>query len=304
MRTLSAALLLSMTAGIPCLAQDVPAWYPHRNGVAPSVQVAVALDPASGDFRYRYTVTNLSSATQRLNMFYLEVPVPVSGAEAPTDWEVVFEPPPPDLQWGPTGDIDPSWTAAHELDEASYRSEIAPGQTLPGFDLRSPCGAGTGLVTFYAQGYNHTPRVPPGDTTSWVAIPQWRDDAVRGQVLGPGNCQVVADWGNRRPGVDGFVGLVNFADGATLPAGPVTFQFRFARGGEQVDRSTFRTELNQVDVTSRFVTNSLGDKVAVFQPGEARLRAGRNVMLVSVDGIVPGTTRTATDADRFTFTVP
>lgn len=44
--------------------------------------------------------------------------------------------------------------------------------------------------------------------------------------------------------------------------------------------------------------------VAVFMPATSPLTSGRNVLLVSVDGIVPGTTRTATDANRFTFTRP
>ena len=37
--------------------------------------------------------------------------------------------------------------------------------------------------------------------------------------------------------------------------------------------------------------------------GTSPLEVGRNVLITSVDGVVPGTTRTATDVDRVTFTV-
>lgn len=59
-----------------------------------------------------------------------------------------------------------------------------------------------------------------------------------------------------------------------------------------------------MDVTSRFVANARGDMVAVFAPGTSPARSGRNVLLLSVDGQITGTTRTATDADRFSFTLP
>ena len=86
---------------------------------------------------------------------------------------------------------------------------------------------------------------------------------------------------------------------------PATVVMRVgARAGETVDRATLHVELNRVDVTGQFVTNSMGDAVAVFALGSAPLQSSRNVLLVSVDGVVPGTNRTATDADRFVFTIP
>lgn len=76
------------------------------------------------------------------------------------------------------------------------------------------------------------------------------------------------------------------------------------RGGETVERSTFSAVLNGVDVTSQFRANSRGDVVAVFAPGSSAAQPGRNVLLLKVDGHILGTTRTATDADRFSFTLP
>jgi hypothetical protein len=283
---------------------QIPATYPWHNRVQPVVSVAIDLDPATADFRYLYAVSNGAGAEQRLSELYLEVAVPPSGMAAPADWEPLMGEGTNVIAWGATGDVDQAWVPAHDGDMPSFVSEIAPESALTGFVLLSPCGP-TGEVTYYARGYNHIAQAPADDTSDQpYQIPQWRDDAVRGSVLGPGDCNVVADWGNRRPGVDGFVGLVNFASGATLPAGPVAVQLRFARNGESVNPASLQVSLNGVDVTAAFRTNSRGDRVAVFSPGSSPLQSGRNVLLVSVDGVVPGTTRTATDADRFTFTVP
>lgn len=295
---------LGLCAWTAAASAQIPAGYPWHNRVLPAVSVAIDLDPATADFRYLYTVANGAGAEQRLSELYLEVAVPPSGMAGPADWEPLQGEGSTVVAWGATGDVDPSWVAAHDGDMPSFLSEIAPGAVLSAFVLRSPCGP-TGDVTYYARGYNHIASAPVEDTSDApYQMPQWRDDAVRGGVTGPGDCNVVADWGNRRPGVDGFVGLVNFASGATLPAGPVGVQLRFSRDGESVNPATLQVVLNGVDVTTAFRTNSRGDRVAVFGQGTSPVASGRNVLLVSVDGIVPGTTRTATDADRFTFTVP
>lgn len=306
MRTLTIAggVLLVLLWGTGASAQ-VPSWYEWHNQVEPTLQVAVTLDEATGDFRYRYTVSNAAGAAQRIETLRFELPVVPSAMAAPVDWEYSFDAATPVVGWWAVGAPEPGWTPINELDEhiPSTISEIAPGETLSGFDVLSPCAAADAL-TWYARGYAHAALRPEDDESEWVQLPGWREDAVTGTAVGPGDCSTVRDWGNRRPGVDGFLGLVNFADGAALPAGPVTVQLRFSRGGEVVDRSTLRVELNRVDVTAAFRTNSIGDAVAIFVPGASPLTSGSNVLLVSVEGTVPGTTRTGTDADRFTFTLP
>jgi len=287
------------------LEAQVADWYQSRNGVDPTITAQVSIDPASGDFRYEYAVRNGPAATQRLNALRLEQVVNATAMSGPTDWEWIANAGLGGLVgWYAGGEAAPGATIVHELDVPSTVSEIPPDSALSGFVLLSPCAAGAG-VRFYALGYNHHSVEPPGDT-SYARIPPWREDSVTGFVLGPGDRTVVHDWGNRRPRVDGFVGMVNNPeDRGNVPAdAPVTLQLRFARAGETVDRATLHVELNRVDVTARFVTNSMGDAVAVFALGIAPLQSGRNVLLVSVDGVVPGTNRTATDADRFVFTIP
>lgn len=305
MRTAIAALGLAafFASTSPSHAQ-VPEWYNTHDGVVPTVSVDVALDAATGDFRYDYTVANGAGATQRLASLHMELAVTPTAMEAPPDWESSFDPTTEVVAWWASGPDDPAWVAEHDLDIPSTLSEIAAGDALPGFVVVSPCAGGTAPVPYFARGYAHLSVRPPDDPESGTAVPDWRDDSVRGTAVGPGDCGQVADWGNRRPAVDGFVGLVNFADRETLPGAPVTVQLRFVRSGETVDRFTLQVELNRIDVTADFVVNSLGDRVAVFDLATSPLETGRNVLLVSVDGLVPGTTRTATDADRFTFFVP
>jgi hypothetical protein len=299
----TALLLAALCTAAPAAAQTVIP-YPWHNRVAPAVTADVSLDGATGDFVYRYTVANGAAAEQRIDFFFLASPQAPSGAAAPTDWKVFFRAGNPDVAWSSSGTVDPAWVPNSEGDVPAFLSDVAPGASLAGFELRSPCAA-VGPATFYAQGYNHAPILPDDSSESDPAEPSgWQQDAVQGQVVGPGDCSAVLDWGNRRPGVDGFMGVVNFASGATLPDGPATVQVRFSRSGEQVDVATFHAELNQQDVTASFAANSRGDRVAVFAPGSSAVQHGKNVLLLSVVGVKPGTTQTATDADRFVFTLP
>lgn len=299
--TRRAAIMLLAAVFAPAAARAQGTYYWH-NLVAPSYAVMLSRDATSGDFAYDYTVTNGAGAQQRLQSLFMVTPVAPSSMAAPTDWETVSEPGSTLSEWYASGTVDPAWAAQGDGDLPSFLSEIKPAQTRSGFVVRSPCAA-SGSVVVYARGYNHVPAMDSAGVAP-VGPGSWKSDAVVDTVFGPGDCRNVQDWGNRRPGTDGFMGMVNFVNGATLPAGPATIQLRFSRSGEQVDRASFHAELNRVDVTAAFHPNSIGDLAAIFNVGSSPLVHGKNVLLLSVDGIVPGTTRTGTDADRFTFTVP
>lgn len=274
----------------------------YHNQVSPSISASAVLD-ASGNFVYRYSIANGATAAQRINFLMIELARPADGANAPSDWSALLAS--NSVVFGAAGDIDPSWTEAHEMDVPSFTSEIAPGASRAGFEIVSACGGSNVPLIFYARGYAHLETMSEEEEpTPGTEVTEWRQDAVSGTVLGPGDCSQVADWGNRRPGVDGFLGVVNFVNGATLPPGAATVQVRFARSGEQVNVATFSAVLNSVDVSASFVTNSIGDKVAVFAVGSSPVQNGRNVLLLKVEGVKPGTTSTAIDADRFTFTLP
>lgn len=288
----------------PLVEAQVPSWYLPHNRVVPTVSSGVSLNPGTNDFRYSYAVANGAAAEQRISDFIIELRTHLTAAVSPTDWTAMHLPEPGLLDglvmWGARGSVDPSWVELHPGDIPSMLSEIAPGTALAGFQLLSPC-AMRGPLRYYILGYNHLAETP--DEEDVLPAPPWREDSVQGEIPGPGDCSVVADWGSGNAATEGFVGLVNFASGAQLPGGPLTVQLRFSRSGEVVHPQTFSVKLNGVTVTSSFVTNSLGDRVAVFQPG-APLKSGRNTLDVSITGIKPGSNQTATDSDKFTFDRP
>lgn len=110
--------------------------------------------------------------------------------------------------------------------------------------------------------------------------------------------------GGRRPSVDGFLGFVGVNDRDTLSL-PVALSLRFAVNGETIDTSTFTAQLNCVAVTGSFQpTGNVDERLAIFDLADSPIVVGRNVLRTSVDGIAPGTARTASDSDAFTFFIP
>lgn len=301
MRPLALLMIVLLGAAGPALEAQQASWYPPHNLVQPTVSVSVALDSGSGDFLYSYSVTNGTGAQQRVNEFHIQSTGRVTGATGPANWDALPNPIGV-TTWAASGPSDPTWVAASDWDIPATLSEIAPGSSRAGFALKSQCAI-AGFVTYYVRGYNHLVETPIDANGEFLPKPTWRADAVQGSVLGPVDCSTVKDWGVKKAGVDGFIGAVNFASGSTLLPGPVTLQFRFSRNGEQVTPSTFQAVLNGTNVTSRFATNSAGDRVAVFAPGVAPLQR-RNTIQVSVQGVSTTTGAVATDADKYTFTVP
>jgi hypothetical protein len=302
MRCITKLMVGLLGAAASSVHAQQPSWYPPHNLVQPTVTLSVNLDPITGDFLYSYTVANGAGAQQRVNEFHVQSTGLVTGATAPTNWQALPNPVGV-TTWASSGPADPAWAAASDWDIPATLSEIAPGASRSGFVLKSPCAI-SGYVTYFVRGYNHLLDTPLDANGDFLPQPTWRADAVQGGILGPTDCSTVRDWGVKKTGVDGFVGAVNFVSGSTLLPGPVTLQFRFSRSGEQVNTSTFKAVLNGTDVTSRFVANSRGDRVAVFTPGAAPLARGRNTIQVSVQGISTSTGTTGTDADKYTFSVP
>lgn len=109
--------------------------------------------------------------------------------------------------------------------------------------------------------------------------------------------------GGGSPAVSNFLVFLTIKDGDVKPA-PLLVDVAFGINGELVNQSTFRAKLNNVDVTSQFITMDGSRRRAYFQLGTSMpLKLGKNLLTTTVDGIVPGTKRSATDADRITFTV-
>jgi hypothetical protein len=183
--------------------------------------------------------------------------------------------------------------------------QIKPDQTLNGFTFQSPDPPSASQ--FFAEGFTKLPQV----TDDVGELPQGGQEILDftansfvGSVVAPAPIPAGAEFaGGRRPAVDTFLVFVNIVDGDTRLA-PVAIVVKFGPNGETVDRSTFRATLNRQDVTNAFRPGAgVGDLVAVFDFGSSPLELGRNVLLTTVSGIVPGTTRSANDVDRLTFFV-
>lgn len=295
-------VILAAALAVACpAAARAQAAYPWHDRVQPSVTTQSSLDMASRDWVYAYTVSNGAGAEQRINTFLVPLTVPASAVSAPASWTALHEPGAPHALWFADGEVDPAWVPTSDGDIASFLSEIAPGGSLGGFELRSPC-APVAAAGYLAQGYNHM-RSADDDTVPGQVPPDTPADAVAGTAYGPSDCSVVLDWGSVKAASDGFMGVVNFAPGATLQA-PAIVQIRFSRSGEVVNVPTFRAQLNRRDVTASFARNSHGDLVAVFSPGSSPAVRGENQLQISVSGIVTATGRSATDTQKTTFIIP
>jgi len=157
-----------------------------------------------------------------------------------------------------------------------------------------------GEARTYVQGYAPVPFLPDGFDAE-THVPHDTTNSQRGWSAGPTQYRAVITSGRGQRNVNQFIGFLNLDNGMVRhdPA-PIALKL-----GATVDPATFRAELNGVDVTAAFLTPTAGgaDRVAFFEVASSPLACGRNVLAVSIDGTVPGTTRTATNRDRIAFTV-
>lgn len=274
------------------------------NELSVAVTASVTYNSASGLYTYAYTVANDAGSQQDAWLFALQFSGAATNVSSPAGWTPAQHDDRPIMSWAATetGPLPPDFVDDGNVPPSPFT--IAPTSTLSGFSFESPHPPGS--VPFFVQGETKLAQVA-GDVSDLplegAEVPDFTQDSYAGQTVGPvpiDQTQFFA--GGRRPAVDGFLVFLNLADGDTrIP--PVGVVVRFGIGGEAVSPETFHATLNGVDVTSSFVPSAPGELVAVFDLGSSPLEAGRNVLLTSLNGVVPGTTRTATDVDRVTFTV-
>ncbi|HET9830607.1 MAG TPA: hypothetical protein VFP91_02810 [Vicinamibacterales bacterium] len=302
-RTLVAFVALALRA----LSADAQVIVPvtPANQLSVGVSTAVTYDSTSKLYAYDYTLTNASTSVQAAWFFALQFNGPGDSPLAPVGWTFAQHDDRPIVSWAATdtGPLPPDFVDDGNVPPSVYT--IAPGATLSGFRLVSPSPPGT--VQFFAQGETKLAQVltDVGDLPlEGEEVLDFTEDSITGAAVGPvpvDPAQVFA--GGRRPAVDTFLVFLNLANGDVRNA-PVGIVIRFGINGETVSQTTFHATLNGTDVTASFVAGSqAGELVGLFGVGSSPLQTGKNVLITSVDGIVPGTTRTATDVDRVTFTV-
>ena len=299
-----ASLLLVGIGWLPTLGQaEILVPVIPTNQVDVTVAVNVTFDTATQLYTYAYSVTSLPTSQQNIDDFAIEFNGEILNVTSPRGWISVPFFMQPILSWGaievPTESIPADYVDDGTLIPSPF--QIKPGQTLGGFSLQSP--SPPQAVKFYAKGFAQVPTATSEDDfdEAGMTIPVFPDDSKAGATLGPRLVDNLIFAGGRRPSVDGFLGFVGNENGETRRL-PVSILIRFGVNGETVFPDTFTAALNRVDVTQRFIKTGNGtERVALFEPGQSPLVLGRNVLTTSVNGLVPDTTRTATDSDAFTF---
>lgn len=276
-----------------------------RNKVVVGSSVSITYDSNTGLFTYTYALASGSASQQEVDTFY----VPLRGTtvlnlQAPRGWTASLR----GLDGGMViwcacaedGIIaPPDFVDVGQLVPSIF--QIKPGQTLSGFSFQSPDPPAAGA--FYASGFVQIPiegiDFAPGLSPN---LPSFPNDLAAGQVDAPLRVESTFE-GGRRPAVDGFVTFLTLKDGDSKVA-PVLIDIAFGPNGETVFGDTFRAVLNGVDITAQFVAMSTTRRRAYLQLGpSSALKIGANVLSTSVDGVVPGATRNATDTDRLKFMV-
>ena len=276
-----------------------------RNKLAATAAATVTYDSNTGLFTYTYVLTSGPQSLQEIESFY----VPLRGTtvvnlRAPAGWIALLKATDDGMVvWcacAPEGIVvPPDFVDYGQLVPSIY--QVKPGQSLGGFSFQSPDPPTTG--TFYAAGFAQLPMegvdFPPGMSPD---VPTFPNDVFAGQSYSP--LRVESTFlGGRRPAVDAFVTFLTLKDGDSKVA-PVLVDIVFGPNGGTVYADTFRAALNGVDITGQFLATSSTRRRAYLQLGSgSALKSGVNVLITSVDGMVPGATRTATDTDRLKFLI-
>ncbi|HEV2146463.1 MAG TPA: hypothetical protein VGR37_03515 [Longimicrobiaceae bacterium] len=318
-RAAGALLVLAACASaLPARAQvgtvsplPYPGWLPSDR-VIPSVAVQVDFDHAAGLWRYRYTVANAAGAEQAIQSVGFQLGGWAAGTYTPAGWSAIGD---TEATFSPTGPGIPGTEFLADLPDTEFSGDtlpppahrIVPGGSLAGFGMDSPFPPG--YVRTYVQGYAAIP-LPPSDgepaADSTHPAPHDTLNSQRVWSIGPARYTRVVTRGNLNvDNAEGFLGFLNLATSGTVLRSPAPVALKFSVAGETVFPETFRALLNGVDVTARFHPGTAGgaDRVALFVLGTLPLQEGTNVLVTTIEGLLPGTTRRAIDEDLIEFDV-
>lgn len=315
------ALLTLLAAAPPAAAAQVgtvdplpyPGWEPSDR-VAPALSVEVSYGHVPGMWRYRYTLANGAGAAQDIWQLGFRLGGWVAQVGTPAGWLSIAD---TEATFSPGGPGIPGVEFLADIPDTSPGNYYPPspvqvpaGASLAGFEFHSPFPPG--YVRAWAQGYAPVPFPPTGeeeDSSAYEAshpVPHDTLNAQRLTSIGPVTYSGVITRGNLNLDTgEGFLGFMNLAASGTVLRAPAPIALKLSVGGETVFRETFRAVLNGVDVTARFHPGTAGgaDLAALFEPGALPLQEGRNVLVTTIEGLLPGTTRRAIDEDVIQFDV-
>lgn len=298
--TVSSLGLISADTNAEIIIPFIPA-----DKVTVNIDSNVTFDPTSSLYTYAYELTSAVTSEQDVSFFAVEFYGEVKNIVSPPGWSGAVHYDRPIVSWSATdvGVIPPDYVDDGNTLPSPY--EIKPGSSLGGFFFQSQDPPSDAIA--YIQGYTPLPQVTNHEDEELLLddLPaDFTENSFVGNTVSPK--ALIADdvfLGGRRPGVDGFIGFLSITDGETRSS-PVAIIIRSGVNGESVDTSTFSATLNSEDVTGMFVSNGNPDELlAIFDIGSSPLKFDRNVLLTTIDGLVPDTDRTASDVDRLTFFV-
>ena len=289
---------------ILCTSLNACADTPLPNQVSVAVTPEVTYDINTGLFTYSYSLASMSNSAQNVAGYF----VPLRGAtatnlRAPRGWSATVNLEGSRIHWCACEEegivIPPNYVDDGRDLPSMY--DIKPGQKLAGFSFQSPDPPSSG--EFFAMGWVPIPiegvDFPPGQQP---VQPNFPDNLFKGQTQTPARTEIQFP-GGRRPAVDNFLVFLTIKDNDVRQAA-VLVDIAFGVTGESVDQNTFNAQLNNVDVTAQFTVMANNRRRAYFQLGASSpLQLGRNVITTTVDGTVPGATRSAKDSDRVVFLV-
>ena len=273
------------------------------NQLTVEVQPQVTQDPNTQIYTYNYTVSNLPASLQEMWLFAIELApgTTILSSSAPSGWRFAVHTDQPLASWAAVDipALPPGYVDDGNLVPSPYN--LKPGETNSSFSFQTFAPPADGQ--FYAQGFRKLPQVS-GDAEeiadAGYVIPPLTQDSFNGITTTP---NLLPYGGGRRPAIDGFLVFLNIQKSGNVFVSPVTIAVKFSFNGETVSRQSFSATLNRIDVTDQFVPDTTygGDLVAQFTLLGSPMVVGRNVLITSVDGTVPDTTRIATDVDRVIF---
>lgn len=289
-----------------------PGWVPSDR-VSPALSVTPAYDDSLRVWRYSYAVANGAEAAQDIFNISMRLNAPPTAAVAPAGWYRLL---------APAG----NYTAASpgvvlfeaELPEEPLTTnrwspsahQIPPGLSRSGFLVVSAYPPGS--VRTYVQGFADKPFPPEEDSPEWEsahAEPADTTDAQRRWTFGPTRYTGVQTFGNLtnplEPAAEGFLGFMNLAASGSVLGDPTPIALKLAARGETIYPETFKATLNGLDVTGLFHGGPPdgADLTAFLRVGSSPLLEGKNVLVTTIEGLLPGTTRRTHDEDMIQFDV-
>ncbi len=277
------------------------------NKLSANITVGIEQNQDTQLYTYTYNIFNDFSSVQSLESFMIETieDIDIVNAFSPEGWRFDVSENKRLFAWTAVGIDEAAIPDVWDGNVLPSAYQIKPGEQKSGFVLQTYSLLGE--ESFYVQGFT---RLAVVDDAADLAdegfiVPTFPDGFFQGTVkISTDNIYL----GNRRPGVDGFLGFVNLQEKNNEFRAPVVFRLKFAINGETVNQETFKAMLNKQDVTPSFIADPADSRnlVGTFEILSSPLKLGRNVLTTSVDGEIlgkNGSIRTATDVDRIAFTV-